>query len=200
MSGGDGRAPGRPGLARRPWCQAGPVHRLRRLLAGLLGSSCPAGEELGKGFTLAELAEQEPLATVVRSCPALWLDCVDTPEGLGPTEMAMPLEELLPLASLGPTRRGRDGEEWELFLLDEWGASVNLRLEEDEEDPVLTCLRAHPEVVDADHVDTEVYLWVTRTPMSAPDAAALTLTALHAGHLDALHRAGLRPPDGTTGG
>ncbi|PPK91962.1 hypothetical protein CLV92_1181 [Kineococcus xinjiangensis] len=75
---------------------------------------------------------------------------------------------------------------------------MDLGLEEDEEDPVVTHLLAHPGVVEAYQEDTEVYYWVTHTPLTIAQAGAHALAALLTGHRAALRRAGLQPPDEPT--
>ncbi|PPK90181.1 hypothetical protein CLV92_1271 [Kineococcus xinjiangensis] len=174
------------------------MRRLQDVITGLVRAVFPPHEE-PTWTKLATLAGQELFDTVLASCPPQWRHCVNPDEDLAPEERFMPMEQMLQLASVSRQRRdgqsGEKGEEWCLSLLDEWGVLVDLRLEEDEEDPVVTHLLAHPGVVDAYHQDTEAYYWITHIPMTTARAGALALSAVHAAHRHALHRAGLGPAD-----
>ena len=57
---------------------------------------------------------------------------------------------------------GFDGEggEWSLFLADSVRPVIDMEVGEDQ-DWILQVLRTHPSVTEAEHIDYEIYEWVT---------------------------------------
>jgi hypothetical protein len=127
------------------------------------------------------------VAAVLPDAPAAWRNCTSRDVDFDPDDLDLPLDHVLSVVSAS-AERGH----WGFFILDEVWVTLDLDVDEDI-DPIITTLRGHPAVRDAEHLDREVYVFDPLSSISAAQGAALVIQALLAGHRHALRDAGLSP-------
>lgn len=76
---------------------------------------------------------------------------------------------------------------WSVAVGDELKPLLDLDVDQDA-DPLIATVSAHPAVAEVDHVDREEYAVVLRAPMTLDEVAALAVRGLVAHHLDAVRR------------
>ena len=155
-------------------------------LAGILAArsrtGMPAGgrveeREPGGSHTLGELLTLPGVATALAAGPPVWQQVSYLDDPLGP----------MPVAELAEHIWIEDHDGWGIGLGDEVKPFLDLDLDEDD-DPIIGVLRAHPAVADAYHEDREVYRVEQRRPIGAEEFAELAARALVSHHLHALRR------------
>lgn len=155
-------------------------------LAGILAAwsrtRMPTGRqdeqrEPGGSHTLGELLSLPGVAAALASGPPLWQQVSYLDDPLGP----MPVDELAEYIWI------EDHDGWGIGLGDEVKPYLDLDLDEDH-DPIVAVLRAHPAVADAYHEDREVYRVEQRRPIGTEEFAELAARALVSHHLHALRR------------
>ena len=139
--------------------------------------------------SLAELLDVPAVAAAWAAGPPAWRQVSFRDDDLGP----LPATEAAEYVWVSKeTEEAEMGADWSLSVADELIPYLDLDVDE-QADPLVATLLAHPAVAEAWHADRERYEVTLSSPMESQEFAALASAALVAHHLDAVRRLEPRP-------